>query len=657
MRSLYEFETELLLNWLDSKLVTGIMISLVVCDIGYTLLVLFESALLTADLRTTWFHVFSIVTSNIYLAELVLKMGCFNRVRNLTVFFEDRLSQIDFLVVSLDVLLIFADMILENGALASTLGMDGLKDFFLFQNAGLLRALKLARMLRLMRVVRASLKAMHIDLLEACQTGNTAMLRAALRANHSLGQTTFFQENGLHLAAAGGHLGCVKIILPKNSRWSSSRRRLQAEELCRQKDKYGRTPLFQAVYFRRVQVVEYLLMYVDDLDYALNQACSSGAQEGVTVRKLIAKRNFEALLEKCHLERTKELRAEEERRRLAAIEEARLEAERMANRARVLRKLGIRIGGIFAQEARVAQKAWRSWLLFVDSLKYGKFSELESMVLTDLTKMELKKHLEVRRVPCKGRLSQPVLVAMLQQSITEERAQINRRKIREAKEARKASLAAVHAESEAPSPKSPKSFKFGTLGSFASNAGSIATGGAMIQLPSSVCSDNSSELSLEDSLPPESRRPRPRMTDEMRAAAARHRAHNLKRNLVKVKSRQLKAERRGLLQLRSGLSSARVAPAGDDNMPDEIATAAATPAEAAPNDCQADNQSKDPDPPTTHPTDEAAPPRPLAATNVPTEPATAADTEVPVHFEQRRADLRPGPATDADSPIAITELE
>jgi hypothetical protein len=53
--------------------------------------------------------------------------------------------------------------------------------------------------------------ALHV----ACETGRSLMARELLSCGASLSARDSFDETPLHLAAAGGHLGCVNLLLSK----------------------------------------------------------------------------------------------------------------------------------------------------------------------------------------------------------------------------------------------------------------------------------------------------------------------------------------------------------------------------------------------------------------------------------------------------------
>jgi len=440
---LYNFETEQLLKILEGQAVTFVLLTLVLVDLslmGLNQLKIFpeggcdvcqegdakchgddgkfkygvmgsDSELEIPENSDTCFalEVYSNVMTIIYLVELTLKMGCFYRIRTLASFFEEKLCLIDFIVVIVDLLIMTLDAALRNPTLGLTL-----PDWAGFlTNADALKTLKLARVARLARVANAAVAAAHVDVMEACQTGNLGMLNRALVLGQSIHCKTYFGETPLHVVASQGHTALARRLLEQPS---------MNEKAVQARDESGRTPLFLAAFFSRREIVQLLLLKVKDMDGSLAVAPWKGGHIGMTPEVVLRRRGLFDIIEDIRAKREairKVQEAEEAKRR---AEEERLQEIADRNRERIENKLRVRLAKMAAGEKEQMNRGFQRWCAFVDSVKYGKYDELASADLDQMTKREIIKHLQARgqSIDNLGRLGHFPLKQMLQKSLWEE---------------------------------------------------------------------------------------------------------------------------------------------------------------------------------------------------------------------------------------------
>ena len=131
----------------------------------------------------------------------------------------------------------------------------------------------LLRLFREERLVVAAQKASHVDIMEACETGNLGMLKRALLLGQSPHTRNPLKETPIHVAARGGHGKLLEVLLTTAA---FEQQHIEA------RDYVGRTPLFDACYFRHREAVQKLLMHIHDVPSALAAAPWSGPQRGVT---------------------------------------------------------------------------------------------------------------------------------------------------------------------------------------------------------------------------------------------------------------------------------------------------------------------------------------------------------------------------------------
>jgi len=453
---LYNFETEWLLKFLEGQAVTFVLLTLVLIDLSLMGVTMFlkvfpeggcdvcqnehdngmahaatydhatchdddgkfvygvmgsPSELEYPENSDTCFalEVYGNVMTIIYLVELTLKMFCFYRIRTLASFFEERLCLIDFVVVVLDLSIMLLDAALKNPKLGLTL-----PDWAGFlSNAGALKSLKLARIARLARVANAAVAAAHVDVMEACQTGNLGMLKRALLTGQTIHCKTYFGETPLHVVASQGHTAMAQLLLKHPS---------MTEIAVQARDSAGRTPLFLAAFFSRREIVQLLLLQVNDMDASLAVAPWKGGHIGMTPEVVLRRRGLFDIIEDIRAKREAIRKKEEAEEAARQLELARLQEIADRNRERIENKLRVRLEKMAAGEKEQVNRGFQKWCAFIDSVKFGKYEELADLDLDQLTKRELSKHLQARGHPLEslGRLGHFPLKQMLQKSLWEE---------------------------------------------------------------------------------------------------------------------------------------------------------------------------------------------------------------------------------------------
>ena len=269
MRKSYNFQIEELIAKLDSATGQVLVISLVVVDLALLSISLVMGVFETA----AWYIVFGLSATGFYLWELVVRIYASYRLYSVWIFFSDVGNVIDTLVVFLDVFLSLVDLVSVLGLTIA--GFDEIG-----KNAKVVRLLKLVRMARLKRLVVAAQKASHADVLEACETGNLFMLNVSLARGQDPHQRNPLKETPLHVAARGGHSKLLEALLAHH--------RVGQDDL-QARDYVGRTPLFNACYYRHRGAVETLLMYIQDVQSALQSRPWSGPQMNISVEVSLPK--------------------------------------------------------------------------------------------------------------------------------------------------------------------------------------------------------------------------------------------------------------------------------------------------------------------------------------------------------------------------------
>ena len=264
MNKSYNFEIESYLERLDSALGQMLIILLVLIDLTILVFLILDPKI--EQQMPEFYLIFGLFATAVYLAELIIRIFASKRLFTISLFFKNPGNVIDTLVVFLDVFFAFAD-------LASKVGMKLKFLIELEKNAGFVKTLKLARMARLKRLVVAAQKASHADIMEACETGNLGMLKRALLLGQSPHTRNPLKETPIHVAARGGHGKLLEVLLTTAA---FEQQHIEA------RDYVGRTPLFDACYFRHREAVEKLLMHIHDVPSALAAAPWSGPQRGVT---------------------------------------------------------------------------------------------------------------------------------------------------------------------------------------------------------------------------------------------------------------------------------------------------------------------------------------------------------------------------------------
>ena len=181
------------------------------------------------------------------------------------------------------------------------------------KNTKMLKSLKLARTLRLFRVVNrvvnAAVDAMNVDIVQACENGNVSMLKTALLTGQNIHQRDYFGNTPLHTVASAGHLQMVKLLVRD--------KRMKPGDIDA-RDNDGRTPLYVAAHFKHEEVVHFLLLNVENLDASLKTSVWAGAQLGLTVESVLRRRGLFRMVDDIRAERI--ARRNEELAEIAARE-------------------------------------------------------------------------------------------------------------------------------------------------------------------------------------------------------------------------------------------------------------------------------------------------------------------------------------------------
>ena len=274
-------------------------------------------------------------------------------------------------------------------------------------------------MVRLVKVINGARKALHVDLMEACETGNTNMAKKALFTGQSIHTRNRFSETPLHIAAAAGHADIVARLIKSSQ---------MTQEALMAEDHTGRTPLFMATLNNRPKVVELILSNTQDIKTSLERSPWTGPHASITPVSLLQRRNILALVEKSQKikkERDAKARKEEKKRKQA---EAKALKEKEIARRKAMAKFQAICEDLANQDKNALDQGMTKWKTFIDNIKFGIYEELIEMDLDDLDKGDLRKHLVARGVNLEDqtRASHAILKKLLQNSIFEE---ADRRKV------------------------------------------------------------------------------------------------------------------------------------------------------------------------------------------------------------------------------------